>query len=247
MNNSVIAGISDVAANVRKIDFKWDQKLLPGQFIMLWYPGVGEIPMSISHLGDPKSITVKAYGTVSSKIMELGKGDRLYFRGPLGNGFNVRGKKRLLIGGGSGMASLHPMIERGVHGIVAGRTSADLIFLDEFDQDRVLAASDDGSSGFKGTALDALKTLDPESFDSIYVCGPEAMMFAIMKHLAGKHVYAEFSLERSMKCGIGVCDSCSIDGNQICTQGPVFSLESVRKMREFGLTRLTTSGKRIRF
>ncbi|HKJ96647.1 MAG TPA: dihydroorotate dehydrogenase electron transfer subunit, partial [Thermoplasmataceae archaeon] len=59
-------------------------------------------------------------------------------------------------------------------------------------------------------------------------------------------VKAEFSLERLMKCGIGICDSCSVDGYQLCRDGPVFDIESIGRMREFGVTKLTDSGRRVK-
>ena len=81
----------------------------------------------------------------------------------------------------------------------------------------------------------------------IYVCGPERMLYAVYKNMEGKTENAEFSLERSMKCGIGLCDSCSVDGYEICRDGPTFSMKQVSKMEEFGKTRLDRSGKRIFF
>ena len=79
----------------------------------------------------------------------------------------------------------------------------------------------------------------------MYVCGPELMLKSILDYVADKSIPAQFSLERTMKCGIGVCDSCSIDGIQLCTEGPTFSKEELMGMHEFGTTRLTESGKRI--
>ncbi|MCL4332640.1 MAG: dihydroorotate dehydrogenase electron transfer subunit [Candidatus Thermoplasmatota archaeon] len=247
MLNSTVLSTSRLSPNVKKLDFEWNVDVEPGQFIMIWSPGIGEIPMSVSHLGNPKSITVKSYGIVSSRIMELAPGEMIYFRGPFGNSFDIRKGKKLLIGGGSGMASLHPLIGPGVHGLVAGRTSSDLLFSEEFEKDKVTLATDDGSVGIRGTAVDALRTIDVDQFDSVYVCGPELMMYGVMKELGKYSAFVQFSLERNMKCGIGVCDSCSIDGFQLCTQGPVFEMETVKNMREFGKERLNISGRRIKY
>lgn len=245
MVRAEVTRVAEIASGVKKIDFEWDAKVLPGQFLMLWYPGYGEIPISISHIGNPKSITVKEYGNVSKLICNMEKGNTIYFRGPYGNHFNPKGKKILLVGGGSGMASLHPLIGPGVYGIVAGRTSHDLVFLDEFDRDKVTVSTDDGSMGVKGNALDALKLQKLEEFTSIHVCGPEIMMFRIMEHLVGRDLNVEFSLERTMKCGIGICDSCSIDGKQLCRDGPVFHISELSLMKEFGESKLTSAGERV--
>ncbi|EQD79882.1 dihydroorotate dehydrogenase electron transfer subunit, partial [mine drainage metagenome] len=69
----------------------------------------------------------------------------------------------------------------------------------------------------------------------------------VVDHVSGKEINMELSLERNMKCGIGLCDSCSVDGFQICKDGPTFDLRDVRNMQEFGKTKLTESGKRVWF
>ncbi|WP_061950728.1 hypothetical protein [Acidiplasma cupricumulans] len=87
--------------------------------------------------------------------------------------------------------------------------------------------------------------MDINEFDMIYVCGPEIMMKSVYDYLLNKTDRVEFSLERPMKCGIGICDSCSINGIQVCRDGPVFSIKDLKNMDEFGRTRLSFSGKRI--
>lgn len=232
---------------VTTISFKWNEKVEPGQFVMVWVPKVSEIPMSLSKIDGIKSITVKKYGTASSLVAGMNIGDRLYLRGPYGRPFTKYDGKTLLIGGGSGMASLRPLIKSTSFGVVSARTSNELLFADHFEKDKLLKVTDDGSEGIKGVAVDALGELDLESFDMIYVCGPERMLKSIFDFLKGKRVHAQFSLERMMKCGIGVCDSCSIDGYQLCKDGPAFDMEVVSEMNEFGKTKLTESGVRVWF
>lgn len=229
---------------VSTIAFKWDAAVRAGQFIMVWVPGVGEIPISLSSIETRKSITVKNYGTVSDAILEIREGDRIFFRGPYGNGFSKPGDNNLLIGGGSGMACLRPLINEKAHGIVSARTKSELLFVDMFEPDRVSAVTDDGSSGISGYPVDHLKKLDLDVYDRIYVCGPEVMLRTVFDFIRDKRPDTELSMERSMKCGIGLCDSCSIDGRQLCTDGPVLRAEEINPSGEFGRERLTYSGVR---
>ncbi len=245
MINSRITEVEKLSQNTSTIRFKWDQHAEAGQFIMVWVPGAGEIPISLSHLGNEKGITVRSYGVASEALIKKREGERLFFRGPYGRPFTKVEGRKLIIGGGSGMAGLLPLIDEKSHGIVAARTKSDLLFHDRFPRGHVTVVTDDGSAGIKGLAVDGLKGLRLEDFDVIYACGPEMMLKSILDRIRDSGVRAEFSLERIMKCGIGICDSCSIDGHQLCTEGPTFSLEEIASMREFGVTRLTESGRRI--
>lgn len=246
MMNSTISEVRIETPTVSTISFQWDQDVKVGQFIMIWVPGVGEVPMSISSTGKIKSVTVKEYGQTTQALRKLQAGERIYFRGPYGNSFTRKDGDILLVGGGSGMASLKPLIRKGAHAVVSARNERELLFADEFDENRVFKVTDDGSAGISGTPVDQLKTMDLENFAMIYVCGPELMLKAVMEHFRGRNLNAEFSLERIMKCGIGICDSCSIDGLQLCRDGPVFSQRSLEDMEEFGLSKLTESGTRIK-
>ncbi|EQD52866.1 dihydroorotate dehydrogenase electron transfer subunit, partial [mine drainage metagenome] len=223
-----------LSPTVSALYFHWNAKVLPGQFVMVWAPGTGEIPMSLSHLGREKAFTIKNYGQTSDRLINLEAGDRIFFRGPYGRPFSPVKEKALLIGGGSGMASLHPLIKRNAFGLIAARTRDELLFMDEFEPGKVIATTDDGSFGVKGNALAGLKQLDLETFDKIYACGPEIMLFSVYNYLKDKKVDAELSLERTMKCGVGVCDSCSINGFQLCVDGPTFTMDQLRYMNEFG-------------
>lgn len=246
MMNSIVEEIETVTPTTVTIRFQWDADVLPGQFIMVWLPGIGEIPISLSHTGRKKGITVKKFGPTSQALTELKEGDRIFFRGPYGNTFRKDSGRILVIGGGSGMAGLLPLIDEKSHGLVSARTSEELLFADRFNEGNVTLATDDGSAGIKGFAVDALKQLDLKHYSHLYVCGPELMLKTISDYIAGKGVKADFSLERTMKCGIGICDSCSINGFQLCKDGPVFTEAEIAEMTEFGNSRLTESGRRVR-
>lgn len=244
MISAVVDSIIRETPTVSTLFFKWEQAVRPGQFVMLWVPGVGEIPMSLSRIETEKSITVKNYGAVSDAILRMKEGDRFYFRGPYGNGFSNPGENNLLIGGGSGMASLRPLIDDSAFGIVSARSKSELLFVDLFRAEKIVAITDDGSSGLSGYPVEHLRNLNIDGYDKIYVCGPEIMLRTVYDFLYRTRPDAELSLERSMKCGIGVCDSCSIDGRQLCTEGPVFRAEEINPDGEFGRERLSHSGVR---
>jgi|YelNatPaOPRAMG01_1025707.scaffolds.fasta_scaffold12368_3 dihydroorotate dehydrogenase electron transfer subunit len=245
MRHSEVIKVEENTPTVKTIYFEWEQDAKPGQFIMAWVPGTGEIPISLSSTDTIKSITVKSYGPASDAITKLTKGSRIFFRGPYGRAFSPVTGPTLLVGGGSGMASLKPLITMDTDAIISARTAAELLFSDRIKGGKLFEVTDDGSAGIQGNPMDALSTLDLEKYKMIYVCGPEIMLKKVYDFLNGKQIRAEFAMERLMKCGIGVCDSCSIDGFQLCRDGSIFSIEELREMTEFGRTKLTESGKRV--
>ena len=246
MMHSIIERVDRETPTTVSLLFPWDSNVLPGQFIMVWVPGIGEIPISLSYTGKIKGITVKRFGFTSTALTELKPGGKIFFRGPYGNTFRKAGGNSLIVGGGSGMAGLLPLITPSSHGVVSARTKEELLFADRFSPERLTTVTDDGSEGIKGFAVEGLKQLDMEEFSMIYVCGPELMLKSVLDYISDKKIDADFSLERHMKCGIGICDSCSMDGLQLCTQGPVFPKATLLNSREFGKERLSVSGKRER-
>ena len=118
MNIPKITKILDIrneAKNVKTITFKYPNKSKPGQFFMIWIPGVDEIPMSVSYLDkDIKGITFKKIGDATSALYKLKKGDNIGVRGPYGNGFQLKGKQVLFVGGGTGIATIAPAVEHTV-------------------------------------------------------------------------------------------------------------------------------------
>lgn len=235
------------AENVNTLVFNDDINIIPGQFIMAWVPGVNQIPLSFSSVRNPKSITVKIYGEASAKLANLKPGEKIFYEGPYGNGFNIVKGKKLVIGAGSGIAPLIPLLDSDTTGIISGKSSGDIILSSKFNPRTLKIVTDDGSAGEKGFATEALKKMNIDDFEMIYVCGPEIMLKSVFDYVKNKGVNCQFSLERSMKCGIGICDSCSINGYQVCRDGPVFTLGQLKSMDEFGRTKLSYSGKRIFF
>ncbi len=251
-----ILGVIDENQDVKTFTFLDDFTFFPGQFVMVWVPNVDEIPMSILNVGDKKAITVKKVGDATSALFKLKPHDRIGIRGPHGNFFESKADRLLVVAGGIGIAPLIPLIEdahlRGKQITLAmgAKTSSELVFVDKIKEHcrRLDIATDDGSLGFHGFVTDLTKEiLKEESIDEIFCCGPEIMMKKVVDIAIENDIHCQASLERYMKCGVGICDSCAINGFHVCQNGPVFSSEVLSKLSDFGRVKRTASGKKISF
>ena len=131
--------------------------------------------------------------------------------------------------------------------ISAAVTKDELLFADSLEKSgsNVYCCTDDGSFGFKGFATDFLKEiLQDSTYDYAFVCGPEIMMKGIYDILEGASIPAQYSLERYMKCALGVCGQCCVDsqGWRICVEGPVFENDKISQITEFAKYRKDASG-----
>jgi len=241
-----ITGVTSDTPNVRTFTFDQEFGFVPAQFVMVWVPGVDEIPMALS---SSSSITVQRVGDATSARFSLSEGDMIGIRGPFGNGFPPA-RRILAIAGGVGAAPLLPVVRAGgVRKLLLGARSAEeLLFHDIFREHTELAVStDDGTYGHRGFVVDLLAGENLGSHDCIFCCGPERMMAAVLAYLArsGCPEKGFFSLHRYMKCGVGVCGSCAIDpqGLRVCRDGPVFRGEILLKS-EFGHYSRDASGRR---
>ena len=133
--------------------------------------------------------------------------------------------------------------------VVGSKTKEELLFTDRFEKlskkvTRIISATEDGSYGVKGLSTSvAASLLEKEKFDSIYACGPEQMMRQVFD-LSEKYGAAlEVSLERLMRCAIGICGSCALDDYLVCKDGPVFGMKQLKKMRR--IFKKARSGRRI--
>jgi len=231
-------------------------KASPGQYAMIWIPGGEEIPMSLSTInpGGDSSLTVREVGDATKVLCNMKAGNRIGVRGPFGKGYTLLGNEPLLVAGGSGVASLAPLveafIEKGVKPtfILGARTESDLPFrgrLEKLLGDDLVLATDDGSCGFDGFSSQcADKLMDERSFDAVYTCGPELMMVAVFDEAESRGVPVQASLERYIKCAHGLCGSCAIGPYRVCMDGPVFDSEKLREVREdFGSRKMDPTGK----
>ncbi len=226
-----------------------------GQFNMLYLFGIGEAPISISGVSRRYvHHTIKAAGAVTRALTELTPGQRVGVRGPFGQGWPLeRARKRnvLLIAGGIGMAPIRAAVRdimrhRGryerVDLVYGSRSPADVLFRSQLERwqehedinvhltvDHANEAWD-GPVGFV-TAMLANLPLDP-SATTAYLCGPEIMMrraLSELAHLGVEHKDMYLSMERNMRCAIGICGHCQWGADFICQQGPIFCAEKIRQ------------------
>jgi len=201
-----------------------------GQFVNLgWEQGpLLRRPFSVYRAdGDLVEVILKAVGVGTSQLLGMRVGERISCLGPLGRGFEITGSRALLISGGLGVAPM-PLAARDaraagarvtwVHG---ARTAAELCT--EADGDDVLWATDDGSRGFRGTAVAAA----PDA-DLVLACGPNRMLAAV----AGRWPDAQVAVETYMGCGTGVCLGCAVPlvrggYDRACKEGPVYRAADV--------------------
>lgn len=215
------------------VDRRFD--IEPGQFVMAWVPGESEKPFSLSY---ENGITVKDLGWYSVRLLDLKPGDSIWLRGAYGTSFPVQ-EGAVLLGGGVGIAALLVLAKRTKEPVIllGGRTAEDIIFLDEFEKaGKVRVATEDGSLGTKGLITDLL----PQEGEYYCVCGPDKMMAALKPLLPPEKSF--FSLERYMKCAIGLCGQCTCNGYRVCTDGPVFDGITAQEMTDIGRRKRKKSG-----
>ena len=234
---------------------------MPGQFVEVTVPGVGEAPISIASSPDRKDgfeLVVRRVGRVTGALHEWAVGRKVGIRGPFGTHFPVdgamRGRDVVLIAGGCGLAPLRSAIQyvlnhRGDYGKVAilygCKSPPERMLLEELSDWtgrtdlKFMETVDRGDANWKGnvgliTALIPSVGIDP-SRATVVICGPPIMYKFVVVSLYAAGVSDEnifLSLERRMKCGIGKCGHCQIDGLFACMDGPVFNYADVVRVRE---------------
>ena len=234
----------------------------PGQFIELSIFGIGEAPISIASSpgsGPEFELLVRKIGDVTSKLDTLALGDKIGIRGPFGNGFNIealKGRNLLYIGGGVGLAPLRSLINYSLENrpdfkqitILYGcKDPSALLFRSDLDSWETMEGvdfrmsvnicrSDEGWKGNIGviTTLIPEIDIDPDTTMAIVV-GPPVMYKFVIRELKQKGIPDEniiVSLERRMKCGVGKCGHCQINGVYVCLEGPVFNYADIKELPE---------------
>lgn len=228
----------------------------PGQFNMLYIHGVGEVPISVSSISEDRVIahTVRFIGSVTNAFSTLKEGDFIGFRGPYGIGWPLDlaiGNDILLIGGGIGLPPLRPVIDvvnsnRNLYGrlviLYGARTPDDLIYKYEYDRytsipNTELHLTVDNPTGEwrgnVGVVTNLIKTVNVDPNNTYaFICGPEIMMKFSVKELLKRGFKSNrifLSLERRMKCGVGLCGHCQMGPYFVCMHGPVFPLWFISK------------------
>ncbi len=233
----------------------------PGQFLMMWIPGVDEKPMSVA-FDDGKEfwVTVCKVGPFSEALHNLKVGDKVGIRGPLGTSYSFeKGQRLALVAGGYGAAPMyfvaHEAAKKGCHVdfLIGARTKDLLLYTQKIlglGSINLHIATNDGSEGFKGFVTVMLdEILKKGETDLVFTCGPEVMMNAVGKVCDQHNVDAYMSMEKYMKCGIGVCGQCAVDdtGDLVCKKGPVMHWEDLKKLPEMGSYHRDAQGKKHHF
>jgi dihydroorotate dehydrogenase electron transfer subunit len=225
--------------NVRTKTLIFDHALpaQPGQFVMAWLPGIDEKPFSIA-AADPLTLLVVAVGPMSDALHRLGPGDRVWVRGPLGRGYCLPeapvGKRILLVGGGYGVAPLRFLADRAagagcrVDVCIGAGTVGDVLWVEAFERTGASMAitTEDGSLGTAGLVTEAAEAvIRARPPHTVYACGPVPMLEAVERQCLRHNLPHQLSWEAHMRCGIGLCGSCELEGRDgwlVCQDGPVW-------------------------
>ncbi len=232
----------------------------PGQFVEVSILGIGEAPISVSSSPTRSGtfeLVVREVGNVTHALHQLQPGDKVGIRGPFGKGFPVdeyKGKDVLIIGGGIGLVPLRSLIQYVIDNrsdfgrliiLYGTRNPSEILFKPEIEQwqddpnvefHMTVDRADEDWKGNVGVITTLIPPLQLDLDNTIAaVCGPPIMYkFVIMalrsKHMANEQIWV--SLERRMKCGLGKCGHCQINGLYVCQDGPVFNYAKIYDVKE---------------
>jgi NAD(P)H-flavin reductase len=232
----------------------------PGQFAFLSAFGMGEAPFGLASIpcGDGRlEFAVQRLGSVTTGLHELGPGDPVGVRGPLGNYFPMdqfKGKNLIVMGGGIGGAPLRPVIQsvleaRADYGhftiLWAARHPSLLVFTDEYDEWRAAPDTqlhltvdqpDQRWDHNVGLITELLEKVAPSPEQAVAItCGPPVMIYyvdKVLRKLGFDPAQCYVTLEARMHCGIGKCGRCNLGEKLVCVDGPVFTMAEVGDMLE---------------
>jgi dihydroorotate dehydrogenase electron transfer subunit len=234
----------------------------PGQFVMVWLPGIDEKPFSLA-CDNPLTLVVAQVGPFTAALHRLRAGDQLWWRGPFGHGFRLppaqpsqtASGRLLLVAGGYGVAPLAFLSRRAqalgwpTTVVLGARAREDVLLqglLMSLGCEMVLC-TEDGSAGQQGLVTDAVQRLltqpellpsdgaDAASICSVYGCGPKPMLEALRQVCVRHRLPCQLSFEALMKCALGVCGSCAHEGWLVCRDGPVFAWSPEGELPSAGL------------
>ncbi|MFQ9115183.1 dihydroorotate dehydrogenase electron transfer subunit [Eubacterium sp.] len=230
------------------IETKAAQTAVAGQFVSVYCKDKTKLlprPISICQIDKEKGrlrIVYRVVGEGTEEMSSYSAGDDISLIGPLGNGFMQReGKKAILIGGGIGIPPMVGLAEalkdKAEVSVVAGYRDELFLTKELENAGKLYIATEDGSTGTKGTVIDAIKE-QAVGGNVIYACGPTPMLKAIKEYALANNIECQLSLEERMACGIGACLACvcqskdkdahsNVNNKRICKDGPVFLAEEV--------------------
>ena len=222
----------------------------PGQFLMVWLPGIDQVPLAVADDDDGHMcISFAAIGDLTKKLAHMHVGDLVGLSGPFGTSFTwKRGSRLVMLAGGYGVAPIFFAAKRALRDdcrvdVIIGARNANLLaYRDRFAALAGLTlhvTTDDGSVGRKGFTTEVLRDIleqSREPIDAVFACGPEPMMLGTLQLTTAAGVRSQLSFERYMKCGYGLCGSWAVDptGLRLCTDGPVMTGEVASQITEFG-------------
>ena len=229
-----------------RMAFKGEVK--PGQFFEVSIPKYGEAPISVSGIGENYvDLTIRRVGKVTNEIFNNYKGDKLFLRGPYGNGFDIneyKGKQVIVVAGGTGLSPVKGIVDyfannpadaNGFTLISGFKSPEDILFKNDIEEWKrsidVNITVDSAPEGYEGNVglvtkyVPELKIEDKDNLAVVVVGPPMMMKFTVLEFLklGIKEENIWISQERKMCCGIGKCGHCRIDDTYICLDGPVFN------------------------
>ncbi|HII30332.1 anaerobic sulfite reductase subunit AsrB [Candidatus Woesearchaeota archaeon CG08_land_8_20_14_0_20_47_9] len=234
----------------------FDKGYMPGQFMQVSLPLIGEVPISIcSYRDDALELLIRNVGSVTSKLCRLRAHDKLYLRGPFGNYYpmeKLTGNSLILIGGGSGVAPLRSIVEyvcknrrdyKEVFIFFGFRSPYDILFRKELERwkrnFKTRVTVDKPDEKWQGDVGVVTRLVESSGLDNrdkaVMICGPPIMVKFVGESLARMGFNNDqifVSLERHMKCGVGKCGHCMIGDKLVCKDGPIFQYSEALKLRD---------------
>lgn len=238
-----------------RMEFEGEVK--PGQFFEVSIPRYGEAPISVSGIGKNfVDLTIRRVGKVTNEIFKNYVGDKLFMRGPYGNGFDVdiyKNKELIVVAGGTGLSPVRGVVDyfatntnetKGLTLITGFKSPKDMLFKEDLkrwnDKMNLIVTVDSAEEGYTGHTglvtkfIPELDIKDKENVQIIVVGPPMMMKFTVMEFLklGIKEENIWISQERKMCCGLGKCGHCKIDDTYICLDGPVFNYTKGKLLRD---------------
>lgn len=242
-----VKSIEKVLHNYSFIDIEVDlqSKPEPGQFIMIQTTGTSEIPMAImDYQNGILKIGNKSVGKSTERLLHITKNDEILVRGPYGTFFNTEKSKHIIaIAGGIGLTPIYMLAkERKKKNLLtdvylAFRTKKEKVLQSLFSDIAHVTEIhiDEIDSDISSSIYNTLKI---KKHNLLVTSGPEGFMKNIYNICKKVNFPSQYSIERYMRCGIGICGSCIIDGDDIslrlCIEGPVVEFDVLSKLTDFG-------------
>lgn len=254
MENAYIPFLSEIREVIKHTEIEYTFRMeftgevKPGQFFEVSIPKYGEAPISVSGIGEHTvDLTIRRVGKVTNEIFENYVGDKLFMRGPYGNGFDVnhyKNKKLVIVAGGTGLSPVKGVVDYFANHreevvdttLIAGfKSPKDVLFVKDFadwkQKIEVIMTVDSAPEDYEGNVgmvtkyIPDLAIEDPANTVFITVGPPIMIKFVVMeilkRDIPEKNIWV--SNERKMCCGLGKCGHCKIGETYICLDGPVFN------------------------